>query len=58
VLGGGANLTTTATQKERALLVGSYPSSAGTWTASGVVAISSLGGGRTMTVTAYVLCSL
>jgi hypothetical protein len=58
LLGGGANVTTTAPQKERAQLVGSYPSSAGTWTAVGVVAISNLGGGRTMTVTASALCSL
>jgi hypothetical protein len=58
LLGGGANVTTTAPQKERAQLVSSYPSSATVWTAVGVVAISNLGGGRTMTVTAYALCSL
>ncbi len=57
-LGGGGLVTTTATQKERAQLVGSYPSAADTWTATGVVAIGALGAGRTMTVTAYVLCSL
>jgi hypothetical protein len=58
VLGGGANVTTTAAQKERAQLVGSYPSSATTWTAVGVVSISNLGTGHRMTVIAYVLCSL
>jgi hypothetical protein len=58
LLGGGANVTTTAAQKERAQLVASYPSSATTWTAVGVVSISSLGAARRMTVTAYALCSL
>jgi hypothetical protein len=57
-LGGGALVTTTAAQKERAQLVSSYPSATGTWTAVGVVAIAALGGGQTMTVTAYALCSL
>jgi hypothetical protein len=58
VLGGGGNVTTTATQKERALLMGSYPSDAYTWAAVGVVGISALGGGQTMTVRAWALCSL
>lgn len=58
LLGGGGLVTTTATQKERALLVASYPSAVDTWTAIGVVAISNLGGGKTMTVTAYAICSL
>ena len=58
MLGGGTGVTTTATQKERAQLVSSYPSSTTTWTAVGVVSISSLGTGQTMTVTAYALCSL
>lgn len=58
LLGGGASVTTTAAQKERAQLVASYPSSTTTWSAVGVVAISALGGGQTMTVTAYALCSL
>ncbi|HXG77695.1 MAG TPA: hypothetical protein VNJ53_14100 [Gaiellaceae bacterium] len=58
LLGGGALVTTTAPQKERAQLVASYPSAADTWSAVGVVAIASLGGGQTMTVTAYALCSL
>ena len=58
VLGGGASVTTTAAQKERAQLVSSYPSSASTWTAVGVVAIANLGGSQTMTVTAFALCSL
>ncbi|HUF02319.1 MAG TPA: hypothetical protein VMN35_07835 [Gaiellaceae bacterium] len=57
VLGGGALVTTTATQTERAQLVASYPSAADTWSAAGVVAISALGGGKTMSVTAYALCS-
>jgi hypothetical protein len=56
-LGGGAQVTTTAAQKERALLTASYPSAVGTWTAVGVVGIAALGAGQTMTVTAYVLCS-
>jgi hypothetical protein len=51
-------VTTTAAQKERAQLVASYPTAADTWTAIGVVTIASLGGGKTMTVTAYALCSL
>jgi hypothetical protein len=58
LLGGGAYVTTTATQKERATLVGSYPSSATTWTGVGVVGIANLGGTNTMTVSAYALCSL
>jgi hypothetical protein len=58
LLGGGALVTTTTAQKERAQLVSSYPSSASTWTAVGVVSIGNLGGGQTMTVTAYALCSL
>jgi hypothetical protein len=58
LLGGGASVTTTQAQKERAQLVSSYPSSTTTWTAIGVVAIGNLNGGNTMTVTAYALCSL
>ena len=58
VLGGGAVVTTTATQKERAHLAISYPSSTTTWAATGVVAVGALGAGQTMTVTAYALCSL
>ena len=58
LLGGGGLVTTTATQKERAVLVSSYPSASDTWTASGVVAVAALGAGNTMTVTAYALCSL
>jgi hypothetical protein len=57
-LGGGGQVTTTAAQKERAVLTASYPSGVGTWTAVGVVGIAALGAGQTMTVTAYVLCSL
>ncbi|MBM2822483.1 MAG: hypothetical protein HW413_1229, partial [Thermoleophilia bacterium] len=58
LLGGGALVTTTATQKERAQLVASYPTAVGMWTAVGVVSLAALGGGQTMTVTAYALCSL
>jgi hypothetical protein len=58
VLGGGASVTTTQPQRERAQLVSSYPSAAGTWTAVAVVAIGNITAGNTMTVTAYVLCSL
>ncbi len=58
LLGGGGMVTTTTTQKERVVLQASYPSSATTWTAVGVVAIAALGSGQTMTVTAYALCSL
>jgi hypothetical protein len=58
LLGGGALVTTTATQKERVYVQASYPSATDTWTAVGVVGISALGSGQTMTVTAYALCSL
>jgi hypothetical protein len=58
LLGGGGLVTTTAAQKERVHLTASYPSSTTTWTAIGVVGIANLGGGQTMTVTAYALCSL
>ena len=57
LLAGGAEVTTTATQKERAPLVSSYASSATTWTAIGVVAIARLGGANTMTVTAQAICT-
>jgi hypothetical protein len=55
-LGGGALVTTTAVAS-RAALQASYPSAVGTWTAIGVVT-QGLGGSNTMTVTAYVICSL
>ncbi len=58
LLGGGALVTTTATQKDRAVVAASYPSATTTWTAIGVVATAALGGANTMTVTAYALCSL
>jgi hypothetical protein len=58
LLGGGAEVTTTAAQKERAQLATSYPSGAATWTATGVVAMNALGSGRTMTVTAYAVCTV
>jgi len=56
LLGGGAQVTTTATQKSRAVLVSSYPSAAATWSAT-VVATVALGAGITMTVTAYAVCT-
>jgi hypothetical protein len=58
LLGGGGLVTTTAAAKERVHLQASYPSSVGTWTATGVVGIGALGAGQTMTVMAYALCSL
>lgn len=57
LLGGGAQITTTAVQKERAQLVSSYASGATTWTAIGVVAVGNLGAGNTMTVTAQAVCT-
>ena len=56
LLGGGGQITTTATQKSRAGLVSSYPSGAAEWTVVGV-AHSALGAGNTMTVTAYAVCT-
>ena len=56
LLGGGAKVTTTATQLSRAVLVSSYPSGAAQWTAVGVTS-AALGAGNTMTVTAYVICT-
>ena len=56
LLGGGAQITTTAAQKSRAVLVSSYPSGATAWTAIGVAA-AALGAGQTMTVTAFVVCT-
>jgi hypothetical protein len=57
LLGGGAQVTTTATQKERAVLVSSYASGPATWTAIGVVSSAALGNGQTMTVTAQAVCT-
>ena len=57
LLGGGAQVTTTAAAKERAQLVSSYASAATSWTATGVVAIAALGAGFTMTVTAQAVCT-
>ena len=51
-------MTTTAGQKDRAVLAASYPSATNVWTAIAVVATSALGGGQTLTVTAYGLCTL
>ena len=58
LLGGGARVTTTDTNLARAGLVTSYPSSTTTWTAIGMVTDSNLANGRTVSVTAYALCSL
>jgi hypothetical protein len=55
-LGGGANVTTTSANKGRVQLAGSYPSASGQWTA--VAAVNQTLGANTLTVTAYVLCSL
>jgi len=58
LLGGGGQVTTTSANKDRAVLVASYPSSTTVWTATAVVATAALGAGQTMTVQAYALCSL
>jgi hypothetical protein len=58
LLGGGGEVTTDDNQQARAVMQSSYPSSTSTWTAVGVVSDSNLGGGKTLTVTAYALCSL
>jgi hypothetical protein len=58
LLGGGAQVTTTSANADRAVLVSSYPSSATVWTAVAVVNQGALGVGRTMTVQAYALCNL
>lgn len=55
LLGGGALVTTTA-NAARVGLSASYPSSTSAWAAVGTVR-QKLGGGRTMTVIAYALCS-
>ena len=59
LIGGGGLVTTTETggNLKRAVLVSSYPSSTTVWTAIGMVSDSNLGGGKTMTTTAYALCS-
>ena len=56
LLGGGAQVTTTAAQSSRVALASSYPSGAAQWTAVGVTN-AALGAGNTMTVTAYVICT-
>jgi hypothetical protein len=50
-------VTTTATNLERAVLVSSYPSNSTTWTAIGMVEDGNLGAGKTLSITAYALCS-
>lgn len=57
LLGGGAQVTTTAPDMSKVGLTSSYPSSVAAWTATGVI-FSALGGLNTMTATAYALCSL
>jgi hypothetical protein len=56
-LGGGGLVTTTVANKARVGLHGSYPSAVSSWTAVGVVT-GGLGGSGTITVQAWVLCSL
>jgi collagen type I alpha len=56
LLGGGALVTTTDGGQNKVELQASYPSDTMTWTATGVVS-SSLAVNRTMSVTAYALCS-
>jgi hypothetical protein len=58
LLGGGGDVTTDDSQQSRAAMQSSYPSDNNTWTVVGVVSDSNLGGGKTLTVTAYALCSL
>jgi len=56
LLGGGGTVTITNTSKQRVAMQASYPSSATTWTVTGVV-IAKLGAGVTARATAYALCS-
>jgi hypothetical protein len=57
LLGGGGRVTVNGpSQLPLVAMYESYPSSANTWTASGVVA-ARLGGGATMVVQAYVVCT-
>ncbi len=56
LLGGGAQVTTTASQSSRAVLTSSYPSGAAQWTAVATTS-AALGSGNTMTVSAYVICT-
>jgi len=59
LLGGGAYVTNSDTAElEKVGLQSSYPSSTTTWTATAVVTGAKLGGGDTISVTAYALCSL
>ena len=57
ILGGGGLVTTTDASLKKAVLVSSYPSSTTVWTAIGMVADTNLGAGKTITATAYALCS-
>ncbi|HSX24233.1 MAG TPA: hypothetical protein VLE74_03985 [Candidatus Saccharimonadales bacterium] len=56
VLGGGTQVTTTATP-DKVALTASYPSATNIWTGKATI-LTNLGNGNTMTVTAYALCSL
>ena len=53
VIGGGAIVTTTDTP-DKVEITASYPSAAGTWTATGSALI---GRGKTWTVKAYAICA-
>jgi hypothetical protein len=57
LLGGGGHVTTTDTNLQRAVMVGSYPSSTTTWTTIGMVEDANLASGKTLSATAYALCS-
>ncbi len=57
VLGGGGTVTTSASaQDNKTALRASYPSTTEEWTVEAVVT-ASIGGGNTLTVTPYALCS-
>ena len=54
LLGGGCVVTTTDTL-DNVQLVASYPSAAGTWTATGS---ANIGPGKTWTIQAYAICGV
>jgi hypothetical protein len=56
LLGGGAQVTTTSGNPANVNLVTSYPSSTTVWSAT-VVSDGGLGGGATMSITAYAICT-
>ena len=57
LLGGGGNATSTDASG-RAVLVSSYPSGSDTWTAAAIVNDAKLATGKTISVTAYAVCTL